>query len=255
MKKRKNKNWLDRLSLFIYDEIDSTNDEAKRLKKCGIEGDLLIWAYEQYKGKGRGNRYWVSDKGNLYVTFVVKPSKKINKIPQLSFVSAIAVGETLKKFIDPRKIQYKWPNDILIDGKKISGILLESAISSGSKKIDSVIVGIGININNAPQKDIICPATCLAESRANDLPKMNLILDELVENFLFYYDNWNNGNFTEVKNIWLENAYNIGKEIKVATLNQTLYGNFIGLDAEGCLILKKKNNEKVKISSGEIFNI
>lgn len=105
--------------LLSYDQLDSTNAESRRLAGGGASHGAVIWAKRQTAGRGRMGREWVSSEGNLYVTVLVHPPVALDQCPQLSFVAALAVAETLEGIVpDPAKVACKWPNDVLVGGKK-----------------------------------------------------------------------------------------------------------------------------------------
>ena len=127
-------NLLNDYHLLSFDELDSTNEEAKRLAKGGGHHGAVIWAKRQTAGKGRLGRTWVSSQGNLYVSILLQPEKPLKELGQLSFVAAVAAIEALDALLPPgKRLQCKWPNDILLSGKKVGGILLESFHTGGAK--------------------------------------------------------------------------------------------------------------------------
>src|ERR1700733_4426211 len=119
-------NLLNDYHLLSFDTLDSTNEEAQRLAKGGGCHGAVIWAKKQTEGKGRMGRSWISSDGNLFVSVLLQPDKPLREFTQLSFVAAVATLESLEPLLEKGKLQCKWPNDILLDGKKVGGILLES---------------------------------------------------------------------------------------------------------------------------------
>jgi type III pantothenate kinase len=142
-----------------FDNLDSTNEEAKRRAQTGAAPGLIISAQSQSAGRGRQGRTWISPSGGLYFSILLRPTCPAAKAAQLSFVSALAVGEGIATSLrDPERLCFKWPNDVLIGTRKVAGILLESG--SGSKTLEWLVVGIGINIESHPE-NMNYPATCL----------------------------------------------------------------------------------------------
>src|SRR5215469_6797382 len=132
--------------LFFYDSIASTNDEAKQLARDGAPAGTLVWALEQTAGRGRRGHAWVSPQGNLYASLILRPDCAAGRAAQLGFVAALAAGYTLGVVSAMfQGLSYKWPNDVLVNGRKIAGILLESELGEGEIP-KFVILGIGINL-------------------------------------------------------------------------------------------------------------
>src|SRR5271154_795990 len=124
-KPKTNSNLLNDYHLLSFDALDSTNEEARRLANGGGCHGAVIWAKRQTEGKGRLGRVWISSEGNLFVSVLLQPDKPLKEFSQLSFVTAVAALEALEALIpEGRKLTCKWPNDILIDGRKLGGILL-----------------------------------------------------------------------------------------------------------------------------------
>ena len=215
------------MKIIELDSIDSTNDEARRLIKNGDASDnIVIWAKSQTGGRGRMDRVWQSPEGNLYFSIILQNPLGSNssalKIEswQLSFIAAIAVGSVLANLIpsDPDSpstpeydLKYKWPNDILINERKISGILLES-IGTVSKT-DWVIVGIGINVNKLPEGQTNLPATSLSNCDSADINIKDL-LTNIIYRFNEEVDLWKEQGFKSTSLRWLEKSYKISEENK-----------------------------------------
>lgn len=221
-----------------YAELASTNDLALELiKNNQAMSNQVILADFQTKGKGRIGRNWVSPKGNLYFSVILKLPNLENSA-QLSFVAACALGEALNR----QEINYKWPNDLLFNGKKIAGILLE-------KDADFVVIGIGVNLVSHPENTNY-PATNLKECGL-DFDAVKLLKDFL-DQLAILKQKWQDFGFKPIRNLWIEKAFNLGKEIKVSSLAKSPTGIFVNLDDDGNLILQA-NGEEILISSGEIF--
>lgn len=235
-------------------ETTSTNQLAFNLARSNqINHNHVIIAKKQTAGKGRYGRVWESFDGNLYFSILLKPANKnLDLISTLSFVSAVAMGMAINdlKTKSTTKISYKWPNDILINNNKAAGILLESDVNQN--QINFVIIGIGVNIIANPDNTIY-PATNLKREEFLEISPENL-LKKFLDNFSDLYEKWLNFGFKPIRNLWLENAFNLNKEISVNLSNQKVKGLFKDLDENGNLILQLENKETVIISSGEIFN-
>jgi len=130
--------------------VGSTNDYAKDLARKGQSAFTVVWTHDQTAGKGRQGNTWTSIPGNLYMTMILRPGVNAERTGQLSFVAAVALAETLKEFLpSSAQITLKWPNDLLLNGKKAAGILLETE-AGGAKPVDWVVIGMGVNVTGAP---------------------------------------------------------------------------------------------------------
>lgn len=236
---------------FEFDTVDSTNSACLRAHKSGNTGNLWITAECQTRGRGRNRRHWVSESGNLYCSLLlVNPAESDSKIGQLSFVAVVALAETIEN-ITAGKInaECKWPNDLLVNGSKISGILLESEQkSSGSC---AVVIGFGVNCGSHPA-NCSYPTTDLASIGHRIEPRD--LFEDLVATLDRWLQIWNGGrNFEEIRGKWLSKAAGIGKRINVQLPNQKLEGVFSGVDSDGQLILKFQDGNNRLISAGDVF--
>ena len=136
--------------LASFDEIDSTNEEARRRAQRGDRGPLWIWALKQNAGRGRRGRPWESPVGNLMCTLLLAPGVPPAQAARLSFVAALSVRDFVAEHAGTTDVRVKWPNDVLIDGRKVAGILLESSGESGAGLLPWLAVGIGVNLVHAP---------------------------------------------------------------------------------------------------------
>lgn len=221
-------------SYHYLDSCDSTNEVAKNCPPF-----TLVHAGVQTKGKGRCGRVWESGTGNLYMSITLP---LVSQAPLYSFIAALAVAETIS-FLCPR---IKWPNDILIDGRKVCGILLETTDNL-------LIIGIGVNVESCPNIQTLYKTTCLkdygAEISSKELAQK--ILQNLKNEISLYQEK----GFTPIQRQWLEYATGIGKNIEVRLPHQTMQGIFEGLDNDGALRLKTKDGTIHKITAGDVFMI
>ncbi len=210
---------MDTYKLLSFDKIVSTQDLAQDLIATNKVGNkTVIVAETQTAGRGRYNRTWISKPGNLYTSFIYKISERN---PKLSYAVAVAVAETLLSFdLIP---QIKWPNDILIDGKKISGILIEY---SGN----FVIIGIGINIQHCP--------TSLAYKTTRMIDYMKVSVQDVLSVLIKKLDKWRNVDFSIVRERWMDMAVGINEAVLYR--GKTAY--LIGLNEQGALVLRCGTN-------------
>jgi BirA family biotin operon repressor/biotin-[acetyl-CoA-carboxylase] ligase len=251
MTKKHFPNLLNDYHLLTFDQLDSTNEEAKRLAKGGGSHGAVIWAKKQTGGKGRLGRSWISQEGNLFVSVLLQPDKKLEELPQLSFVAAVAVIEAMAPMFEKdNKLTCKWPNDILLNGKKLGGILLES-FRTDSKDKTWVVVGVGINIDSCPT-DVQYPATCLTHAGV-ELVSAKIILARFVHHFIECYNEWNSKNFAPIRKRWLASACCINERVIANLEGSKLEGIAEGIDPAGNLLLKLDNGKKQTVHAGDVF--
>lgn len=233
-----------------YDLVGSTNDLARERAASGAAAGLVIRADRQNAGRGRRGRSWDAPPGNLYCSLVLRPDRAPAEIATLSFVTVIALGDVLSELLPQRLIQHKWPNDLLVEGCKISGILLESA-GGISGEIPALVVGLGVNIVSHPDQTLY-PVTDLMEQGAAPITVVAL-LDRFLARFAAHYDRWLQGGFAAVLPAWRQRAVGIGSEIVVRLENISLTGCFVDLDSDGTLLLAMADGKTRHIAAGDIF--
>jgi BirA family biotin operon repressor/biotin-[acetyl-CoA-carboxylase] ligase len=247
-------NLIDDYHLLSYDVLDSTNEEAKRLAQGGASHGAVIWAKKQTAGRGRMGREWISPEGNLYVSILLSPDKSLEICSQLSFVAGVAAAETLEAIVpDQGGITCKWPNDILYNGRKLGGILLESFTvpDEGGREKQWVVVGIGINIDHFPEH-VIFPATCLRGAGV-EIISAKIVLSRLIYNFIHRYDAWVKDGFKPIQKSWIDHAYRLGHPTEVMVGEKQYTGVFDGIDAAGRLLLRQASGAITGITAGDVF--
>jgi len=236
--------------LIAFEEVGSTNDEARRLAEAGAAHGTVVTAQRQTAGRGRRGRSWLSPEGNLHISVIVRPNVEAERASQLSFVAALAAGETMQAFIPGGvTLRYKWPNDVLLNGAKASGLLLETA-SAANGVIDWVVIGVGINVAHYPE-DVPYPATSLKAQGAR--ATVEAVLPRFVGHLADWYDRWRDHGFAPVRDAWLAKAGGLAEEIEVRLSNETIRGRFERLDRDGALILALPGGETRRITSGDVF--
>lgn len=242
--------WPAGYGLKQFDTIDSTNEEARRLAQAGERGPLWIAAGEQTAGRGRRGRHWVSPRGNLSATLLIDPGKPAGECAQLSFAAALAASDAVSALAPGSSINVKWPNDVLAEGRKIAGILLESA-SSGGAAPGWLVIGIGINLAAHPP-DTEFPATSLpALGVTAPSPEDGLL--HLAAGFAKWYDIWRVEGFAPIRDAWLARAAGLGTRIRARLQNGELVGVFEGIDMSGALLLREAQDRVRTIAAGEVF--
>ncbi|MFQ5773214.1 MAG: biotin--[acetyl-CoA-carboxylase] ligase [Kiloniellaceae bacterium] len=238
--------------LVALDRVDSTNDEAARLAEQGAEDGTLVWAREQTKGRGRQGRNFASPRDNLYLSLVLRPDCGPAEAAQLGFVATLAVGEAIGSVAPPMlEVTYKWPNDVLLNGRKVSGILLESKTGSDGA-LDWLILGVGVNVRSFP-KDTDFPATSLHfEGAPREVSHVD-VLEAFSRHFLTWVNRWLDDGFAPVRQGWLNHAHARGEEIEVRLPRETLHGTFRDLDERGALVLELSDAKRRVIAAGDIY--
>lgn len=243
-------NWPKGYALKTFDIIDSTNEEAKRLAASREPGPIWISAVRQTAGRGRRGRTWESPSGNLAATLMLRPGKSATECAQLSFAAAIAACDMLADFAGKTEVRVKWPNDVLADGRKIAGILLESA-SQGGEAPSWLAVGIGVNLASHPDGTEF-PATSLAALRV-PMPAAEDALLHLAAHFARWYDVWRAEGFPAIRDAWLARAAGLGGRIRARLTHEEANGVFEGLDENGALLLRESAGRVRAIPAGEVF--
>jgi BirA family biotin operon repressor/biotin-[acetyl-CoA-carboxylase] ligase len=230
--------------------IDSTSEEAKRLARAGCLEGTLIMANEQTAGHGRQGRAWASPPGNFYASLVLRPDCAAAAAAQLSFAACLAVGESCLGFLPKSaNLAYKWPNDVLLGGRKAAGLLLE-AEATGDAGPRFVVLGIGVNLVSYP-KEADFPATSLAAAGAGGVTPDGL-LEALAPALLIWYERWRDSGFAGLRSKWLERASGLGEKIRVRLPREELTGIFSGLDQDGALLLEAGGKTR-RITAAEVF--
>ncbi len=237
-------------NLIVLDSIDSTNEEARRLAADGAPEGTVVWAREQTAGRGRRGRAWVSGAGNLYCSILLRPDCHAFKAMQLSFIASLGMAEAVASVLPKGTfVNCKWPNDVLVEGRKISGLLLESqTVPLGG--MDWLIIGAGLNIDDYP-RDVEFPATSLKREGGGEVTA-EIMLETFCLRFLAGFVTWKNLGFEPARKAWLRRAAWLGEEITVRLERETLKGTFSRLDKDGALILTQQGEER-RITAGDVF--
>ncbi len=242
--------WPKGYALKTFDVIDSTNEEAKRLAAGGEAGPIWISATRQTAGRGRRGRVWESPTGNLAATLMLRPAKPAQDCAQLSFAAAIAACDALRDLAPAVELRVKWPNDVLADGRKIAGILLESSGPAGEVPA-WLAIGIGINLAMHPDGTEF-PATSLKALGAV-VPAPDDVLLHLAAHFARWFEVWRSDGFAVLRDAWLARAAGLGTRIRARLATGETAGIFEGIDAAGALILRESSDRVRHIAAGEVF--
>lgn len=235
------------LPVRVHSSIDSTNEEARRLVSSGEFGPLWIRSGEQTGGRGRLGRGWVSKPGNVYSTLLINIDAPMAVVPQIGFVCALAVYDAVRSLLTDQAddVRLKWPNDCLVRGRKLAGILAEHLGALPG----CVALGCGINVGHSPAETRY-PTASLSDfgSRAT--------VDEAFELYATAMERWlaiwkHGLNFAGVKDVWLSRAIGVGETVTVTQERQTLSGQFSGLAEDGALLLSD-GGSMMRVYSGDV---
>ncbi len=238
--------------LVALDTVESTNDEARRLAEAGAAEGTLVWARTQTKGRGRRGRGWAGLPGNLYFSIVLRPERPPAEAAQLGFLAALAMGDAVGSVAPPLiEIQYKWPNDLLFNGHKGAGILLEARSGAGAV-LDWLVLGIGVNVAAHP-RDTDFPATDLRFEGSGGEVTPEALLEAFARHFMAWSDRWLEEGFAPVRQAWLKHARGLGEAIRVNLPDETLEGRFKELDPSGALLLELADGATRTIAAGDVY--
>ena len=234
-------------NLYHFKTIDSTNLYAKKLVKDDAQEGVVVVADVQSSGRGRKNRTWSSPEGGLWFSVILYPNIPPQRGMLITMASSVAVAQGIKE-ITGVNLMIKWPNDLLINGLKVCGILTE--LEAEMDKINYIVVGIGINVNNQLEKELQKTATTLKLETGNQVSRVEL-LRSILKSFDENYNRLISGDYSFIRDLWLSHTNIIGKKVQVEDEKTVITGVVSDVDDSGCLILDTKENQ-VRIVSGDI---
>ena len=243
--------WLANYGRVVLDAVDSTNDEARRRLDAGARGPLWIAARRQLAGRGRERRPWSTEEGNLAATLLLPFRGTPGEAARLGFPASLAVAESFDRLSPGVQVALKWPNDVLLAGRKASGILLEN-FGPGPDGGLVIAIGIGVNLVSHPQPgEMRWPATSVA-AETGEAPAF----DEALAVLARATDRWLGilctRGFQAVRAAWLARADQLGRMIDARLPRGTLTGRFAEIDADGALVLETADGTR-RIAAGDIF--
>jgi len=239
----------DPVPILAFDELDSTNAEARRRAEAGEGGPLWITSARQTAGRGRRGRGWETGAGNLAATHLFLTARPPAEAAQVSFVAALAAADLAAAFVPSALITLKWPNDPMIAGRKTAGILVESGAAAGGLW---VAVGMGVNLATPPAASER-PATAFAEHMTAPPPKPTEALATLVERFAVWRALWERSGFAPIAEAWTSRAHGLGERCVARLPAETVEGVAEGLDATGALRLRTVDGKVRLITAGDVF--
>ncbi|MCK4389663.1 MAG: biotin--[acetyl-CoA-carboxylase] ligase [Desulfobacterales bacterium] len=243
--------WLGQQAIYCFDVVESTNTEANRLARQGAPEGTLIVADAQTRGRGRLGRSWVSPPGGgLYVSMILRPACRPDWFPRLTLTGGVAVASAIQQ--TGMRPQLKWPNDILIAGRKVGGILTEAVFHK--RRIDFAILGIGINVNTERHELPISlrnVATSLRLSLGEPVSRIHLF-QILLQQLEQWYEFFCAGDFETILKIWSAFDTTLGRVVEVFLPQRRLVGLAEGLESNGTLLVRDKRGRVHRIIAGDV---
>lgn len=237
--------------IYIFNEVMSTNTIAKFLSMNGVGNGAVVISEKQTKARGRSGKNWESPLGGVWLSIILNPNVNHSKIPLITLATGVAVENTLKR-IGVKNAEIKWPNDILIHGKKVCGILTEAITSFNT--IESVIIGVGIDANisieNFPE-ELRENMTTLNDEIGEKVDE-NLLIKLFLEEFEKISEQFINEEYETILKEWRKNSYTIGKIVEVhEPFSKPYDGYVLGISRDGLLVVEKIDGTLEKVISGE----
>jgi len=225
-----------------YDQLGSTNDEARRLADAGAAHGTVVHADQQTSGRGRLSRRWFSPPGNLYLSVVLRLSITPARNIESGFIAALAVADAVNAML-PRHVRatLKWPNDVLVGGGKIAGILVEQSPEAS-------ILGIGINVLHAPEHAPYQVATIVG---SGGLATVDGTREQLLQALGHWLGVWEEHGFAPIRAAWLARAHMSGTDLGVRLADRFVTGRFAGIDSDGALLLDTAQG-RARIIAGDV---
>lgn len=246
-------NWPQGYGRHVLAEVDSTNAEAARMA-AQLSGPQWILGLRQTKGRGRRGRAWADPAGNFAATLLLHPRETPDQVALRSFVAALALYDAFVAVTGrAAAFSLKWPNDVLLNGGKVAGILLESAGSAAG--LSHIAIGIGVNLQSAPDTGAVeagatRPVSLLSETGVLVTPEE--FLDALAAAYARYETQFTTYGFAPIRTAWLDRAARIGDVITARTMTSETTGTFETVDIQGNLVLKTSNGA-VAIPAADIY--
>jgi len=230
------------------DETGSTNADVENAAERGAPHGYVLVAKRQTEGRGRFKRKWESPEGNLYMSVLLRPDCSTQEVAHYTFVTSLAVFETVVHFLPKdRDVKLKWPNDVLVGGKKICGILSETALTEG--KVSRIVIGVGLNVQHYPENGLY-PATSLKNEGGGGE------IGTVVEKYLSAFDTWSgllkDRGFGLIRDAWTERARR-GQTVVKQAEGTEIQAFFVGLDDYGCAIMCLPDGSERVISAGDMI--
>ncbi len=237
----------------FFPKVSSTMDTAREMARKNARNLTIVLAEEQTKGRGRLNRTWLSSKGGLWFTIILRPDLHPALSFKVNFAASLCLAQILIKLFKINA-SVKWPNDILVNGKKLAGLLSE--METKADMISFVNIGIGLNVNNSPEQNEP-NAVSIKNILGRKIQRRELLiafLDEFVSMLPEVYEESLHGDSTGIIDKWKKYTSTIGRHVTIETSDNTTHGIAIDVDSSGALILQQKNGMQKRIIYGDCFH-
>src|SRR6266480_5788279 len=245
--------------LAAFDQVGSTNAEAMSRARDGERGPMWFVTTEQTAGRGRRQRAWIAPRGNLASSVLEVLDVSPGVAATLGFAAGLSLESALQKLsieanfrragAEPLRYALKWPNDVMADGRKLAGILLEAEAVSGDRL--AVVVGIGTNVIAAPE-GTPTPATSLAALGVN--VGAEEVFATLSDSWAEFRGIWDRGRgFGEIRRLWLERAAGLGQGVAIQSGSAIVEGTFDTIDEQGCMIVRTVDGKRIPIAAGDVY--
>jgi len=238
-------------TIHYFRSLPSTNDIAKELAQKGAKEGTVIVAETQTRGRGRLRRRWISPRGGLWFSIILRPRISPKDAPKLTLMTSVAVTKTINKLFD-LEAEIKWPNDVLVKGKKVCGILTET--STRGDALDFAVVGVGVNANFSVHdfpKNLQVSSTTLKEELKRKIERETL-LRSLLEATEHYYSMYIQGKFNTILAEWKSLSKFLGSYVEVLSFDEKIEGWASDIDKNGALVIRLGDQIIRKIVSGDV---
>lgn len=238
-------------NLYVYKEVSSTNTVAKFLAMNEVENGSVVISEKQTDARGRSGKAWESPLGGIWLSIIVKPNVDYSKLPMITIATGVAVAKAIER-AGIKNAEIKWPNDIMINDKKVCGILTEAVTKFNT--IESVIIGVGIDanvdVNNFP--DELQNGTTTLANELGRYENENELIRIFLEEFEKISEQFNAGQYETILKEWRKRSYSVGKIVEVREpFNKNYDAYVVGIGREGALIVEKIDGTLEKVISGE----
>lgn len=241
--------------IMSFNQTESTNDIATELASKGVREGTLVVAEYQKKGKGRRERRWICPMGTgILVSLILRPNIEIKKAGILTLLSAISVAKAIHNFTN-LQTSIKWPNDVVINGKKVCGILAEMRLDK--EKINFIVIGIGINVNiheSQMPKEIEEVATSLSIELGHDVSRI-LLLQEVLRQLENRYVKLKEGNFEKFIDEWRSLSNTLGHNVEINLQDKVFRGHVFDIDEDGALVVELNNGAIQRIFNDDLVRL